>query len=129
MSAFYVEVCSLPPSPGESAIGVEVEAADIRGAMDAARYAKACRVVVYDADGKELAASSLPARLEAIAIERPTSLLDTRVPQPGHEAANGVPDLLVAAAAVLYSARNTVSDADVAVIDAAILRLYGPYIA
>ena len=55
------------------------------------------------------------------------SILDARVPQVGQEHDYGVPDYVVAAVAGLTLARNECSDADVDVIDAAILRLYAPW--
>ena len=58
----------------------------------------------------------------------PTSLLDRRVPQRGWEREYGVPYCLIGAADVLYYHRKRVASAEVAEIDAAILRLYGPWI-
>lgn len=57
----------------------------------------------------------------------PTTLLDRRVPQRGWEQEYGVPSYLIGAADVLYFHRRRVANPDVAVIDAAILRLYGPW--
>jgi hypothetical protein len=58
----------------------------------------------------------------------PTTLIDRRVPQRGWEHEYGVPSYLIGAADVLYHHRKRVAHPDVAVIDAAILRLYGPWI-
>jgi hypothetical protein len=58
----------------------------------------------------------------------PMTVLDCRVPQRGWEHEYGVPSYLVGAAADLYHHRKRVANPDVAVIDAAILRLYGPWI-
>lgn len=60
--------------------------------------------------------------------DAPTTLYDMRVPQPGREAEYGVPQPLIDAAAVLYRHRNTVQDDVVGAIDAAIMRLYQPFI-
>ena len=57
-----------------------------------------------------------------------TSVLDTRVPQPGRESEYGVPVYLAEAVEVLYQYRRVAPDADVAIIDETILRIYGPYI-
>lgn len=58
----------------------------------------------------------------------PTTLLDRRVPQRGWEQEYGVPSYLIGAADILFYHRKRVANPDVAVIDAAILRLYGPWI-
>ncbi len=58
----------------------------------------------------------------------PTSLLDRRVSQRDWEREYGVPYCLIGAADVLYYHRKRVASAEVAEIDAAILRLYGPWI-
>jgi len=58
----------------------------------------------------------------------PVALLDRRVPQRGWEQEYGVPTYLIGAADVLYHHRKWVANTDAAVIDAAILRLFGPWI-
>ena len=57
----------------------------------------------------------------------PTTLLDRRVPQRGWEQEYGVPSYLIGAADVLYHHRKRVASPDIGVIDAAIIRLYGPW--
>jgi len=56
------------------------------------------------------------------------TILDLRVPQPGREADYGVPECIIPAVDQLYIDRNTCSDADVEIIDNAILRLLEPWI-
>ncbi len=58
----------------------------------------------------------------------PLPLFDRRVPQRGWEREYGVPAYLIGAADVLYHHRKSVANTDAAVIDAAILRLFGPWI-
>jgi hypothetical protein len=59
---------------------------------------------------------------------KPTTLLDARVPQPGREAEYGVPAVLLPVLRAAYDARSECSDADVEVLDQAILRLLRPWI-
>jgi hypothetical protein len=58
----------------------------------------------------------------------PPTVHDHRVPQRGWEREYGVPAYLIGAADVLYYHRKRAANRDVAAIDAAILRLYGPWI-
>jgi hypothetical protein len=57
-----------------------------------------------------------------------TTILDLRVPQPGREEEYGVPTVLLPILAAAYRSRNTCSDDDVPILDAAILRLLRPWI-
>lgn len=58
-----------------------------------------------------------------------TTVLDMRVPQPGREVEDyGVPAVLLPAVDALRQQRNTCSDPDVAVLDAALLRLLHPWV-
>jgi len=67
----------------------------------------------------------------AFAVEEypdlPTSILDTRVPQPGEYDAYGVPDEIAAQADALLKERNTCSDARVDEIDTQLLELLRPW--
>lgn len=59
---------------------------------------------------------------------QPETLLDVRVPQPGREGEYGVPSVIVEAAAHLYRQRSQGPANLIPTIDAAILRLYSPWI-
>lgn len=58
----------------------------------------------------------------------PLGLDDRRFPRRGWEQDYGVPHYLVGAADVLYYHRRQIAEPDMAVIDAALLRLYQPWI-
>lgn len=60
-------------------------------------------------------------------LDPPTTLLDTRVPQPGRWEDYQVPDWAIKAAESLFRARNSCNDEDVPGIDAALLRLLQPW--
>ncbi len=59
---------------------------------------------------------------------KPTTLLDRRVPQPNDYASDGLPDYIQAAASILYEHRKACTDENVPLIDGAILRLLAPWI-
>jgi hypothetical protein len=56
------------------------------------------------------------------------TMLDARIPQPGHYDEYRVPPVLHCALDVLYEERKTCSDTAVSVVDNAILRLVLPWI-
>lgn len=58
-----------------------------------------------------------------------TTIMDMRVPQPGREVDEyGVHAVLLPALQAIRQSRNTCSDQDVDVLDAALLRLLAPWI-
>ena len=57
----------------------------------------------------------------------PTSLQDPRVPQPGQEDSFGVHPIIVEAANGLLAKREGKHEAEIALIEKAVLRLYEPF--
>jgi len=91
---------------------------------------KATLQAIRDSDTPQSAPSSSVRSLSKEPDDRmaPLTLLDRGVPQWGWEQEYGVPSSLIGVADDLFRHRTRAAKPEVAVIDSAILRLFGPWI-